>query len=311
MENIENYIESVVVAEPVVIDYDSLRKMVEASLEEYRGIVVTEETYQLAKKKQREMAGMRNKLDEARKEVKRRFTEPLEIFESQMKELQTIVSKVEEPIKGEIEKYDLQRKEAKRQIAEIIIRDTVKKYELSPKYTERIELRKKYLNLGSKESEVRADVEAQCMALKVEQDAEEQTKEIILGIIEDENQTLTAKLNPESYISLLDRVSQAEIIKRVQTTAAEIREAEAKAAEPKIEVPPEEPPEETIPVEPTIPDTPVAPLAAQRDTERMFQVTFIVIGNQTQQERLGAFLKENGYNYTVPDQHEITQDVIF
>lgn len=307
MENIDNYIESVVVAEPVVIDYDSLKKMVEASLEDYRDIVVTEETYQLAKKKQREMAGMRNKLDEARKEVKRRFTEPLEIFEAQMKELQAMVRKVEDPIKDEIEKYDEARKDAKRQIAEIIIRDTAKRYELTQKYTEQIELRKKYLNLGSKESEVRADVEAQCMTLKVAQDNEEQTKEIILGIIENENKTLTAKLNPESYISLMDRISQAEIIKRVQTTAAEIREAEAKAAEPKVE----EKPETHIPVDPPITDIPERPSEPQESDETLFQVTFIVIGNKTQQERLGAFLRENEYNYTVPDQHEIEQDVIF
>lgn len=53
-----------VVAEPVIIDFESLKNRLAVTLKDYEGIEVTEDTLPMAKKKQKEMAGMRTQLEE-------------------------------------------------------------------------------------------------------------------------------------------------------------------------------------------------------------------------------------------------------
>lgn len=216
-----------VIAEPVVFDFETLKNRIAVTLKDYEGIVVTEDTLTIAKRKQKEMAGMRSQLDDFRKKVKRAYTEPLEIFETQIKSLISLVADTEKSLKDDIQGFDDKRREEKRDIAEKIIRELAEEYGLIEKFASQIELRRKYYNLTAKESDVRSDIESQCMALKQQQDNEESIKKMIINAVEMQNKGIVvAKLIPDVYVSLIGKLSTDEIIDRILKRGEEVQAME-------------------------------------------------------------------------------------
>lgn len=59
------------------------------------------------------MAGLRNKIDTYRKDVKREMLTPIDIFEYQCKELIYLIADVEKPIKEGIKVFDDKRRKRK------------------------------------------------------------------------------------------------------------------------------------------------------------------------------------------------------
>ena len=69
------------------------------------------------KSTQRELAGVRNKIDTYRKDKKKIFSKPIADFENQCKELISLVEKAEQPIKDGIKVFDDLKREEKRKQA--------------------------------------------------------------------------------------------------------------------------------------------------------------------------------------------------
>ena len=278
-----------VVAEPVIIDFESLKNRLAVTLKDYEGIEVTEDTLPIAKKKQKEMAGMRTQLEEFRKKVKRLYTEPLELFETQMKSLVSMVKEAEEPIASDIKGFD-----------DRIIKEVSEEYELLPKFTAKIELKKKYMNLTAKEGDVRQDIENQAMVLKKEQDNEESVKESIRSAVDKVNESITAKLNPESYLSLIGRMESAEIITRIMERAEEIRKSESEPiSEPKTYE------QEELVREPIKSSQNGYQVPNNGTSGKLYKVIFAITGTEAQQKTLSKFLKSNHYTYEVESQIEL------
>jgi len=289
-----------VIAEPVIIDFESLKNRLAVTLKDYEGIEVTEDTLPMAKKKQKEMAGMRTQLEEFRKKVKRLYTEPLELFETQMKSLVSMVKEAEEPIASDIKGFDDKRRAEKRETAERIIKEVSEEYELLPKFSAKIEMKKMYTNLTARESVVREDIENQAMVLKKQQDDEESVKESIRSAVDKVNESITAKLNPESYLSLIGRMESAEIITRIMERAEEIRKSESEPiSEPKTyEL-------EELVREPIKPSQNARQVSNNGTSGKLYKVIFAITGTEAQQKTLSKFLKSNHYTYEVESQIEL------
>lgn len=294
-----------VVAEPIVVDFNALKSRLVVTLEDYKNIVVTEKTLSIAKKKQKEMAGMRSQLDDFRKKVKRAYTEPLEIFETQIKSLISLVADTEKSLKDDIQGFDDKRREEKRDIAEKIIRELAEEYGLIEKFASQIELRRKYYNLTAKESDVRSDVESQCMALKQKQDNEESIKRTIENAVISQNESIVAKLTPSVYISLIGKMPTDEIIDRILKRGKEIREMESKANENKIAQEAVRQPEskEKTEQEEQVQKQGKTPENGNQD---VYRVTYCVVGNAEQMQSVSKFLRDNQIVYTVESQFIIS-----
>lgn len=289
---------TLVQAEPVVMDYETMKERLTATLRQYDDIEVTAETLKSCKDTQKEIAGLRRQLDDFRKAVKKRYQEPLQIFEDQIKSMLAMVDEVENPLKEGIKEFDNLRRAEKKEQAEKIIAELIAEYELNEKFARQIEFKKSYTNLTAKESDVRADLDAQCMLLKQQQDNEESIKKTIVNAVEAQNKGIVAKLVPDVYISLIGKMPTDEIIDRILKRGEEIwkmeKEAEKKKASQEDVTQQES--EEKPKVEEQVQKQEKVPVNVSND---IYKVTFVVTGSEEQQKSVSRFLKENGISYSV------------
>lgn len=295
---------TLVQAEPVVMDFESMKANLTAMLEHYTDIQVTTETLKSCKDKQKEIAGLRNQLDDFRKKVKKKYTEPLQIFEDQIKVMIGMVKDVEEPLKAGIQEFDDLRRAEKRELAETIIDELIGEYQLNEKFAGQVELKKSYMNLTAKEQDVRADVESQCMYLKQQQDNEESIKRAIVNAVDAQNENIVAKLVPDVYTSLIGKLPTDEIIQRVLKRGEEIRRMEREADERKTSQEPVSSPysEENTKQEEQVQEMEKTPVIGSNSISKkkdIYQVTFVITGDEDQQKAVSEFLKANGISYKV------------
>lgn len=146
------------------------------TIKKYHGLVVTDDNLPDMEKTQKEIAGLRIKLDTFRKETKKQLSEPADLFDSQVKELQGEIEKAEKPIVEQIQKFEDARvlrrtnelTEVAQKMAVILgLRDEYFKYEVPAKLT----------NRSISEIAVRKEIEAALQEMLARQGAEDAAKE--------------------------------------------------------------------------------------------------------------------------------------
>lgn len=292
---------------PISLDYEQMRVRLNEMLEPYKGIIVTEDNYKLCKEKKDEVGRIGRELDDARKAIKKIYEKPLKDFEKEIKELVAIADKVKKEISDQLDVFDNKRKEEKRNIAEQIIDEMVGEYELNEKFAGQVELKKNYMNLTAKESDVRADVEAQCMALKQKQDAEDEVRKVIRDTVASENETLKAKLNPDEFLSLMERIPSAEIISRIVKRAKDVHESESEAHRQQEKAEQEQVINNTENV-PEIENKSFQEIEEEPEPKTagvLYRVTYVVTGTEPQLKTISRFLKSNKYTYEVESQFPV------
>ena len=153
-------------------NFDELKAQLETHLQTYSGLVVTTENLQAMSKTHREIVTLRTGLEKFRKAVKGEAEKPIKEFEGQVKELSGLIAKVETPIKEQIEKYDLQRREIKAAAVQKIIDGLVGEYHLTTLSSQLVIL-DKHLTKGADELDVLADLRAKAQELQKEEMAME------------------------------------------------------------------------------------------------------------------------------------------
>lgn len=284
--------------EPVIkVNYEDLKAELESRLDDYRGLVVTEDTLAGCKAAQKELAGLRNKIDTARKEKKKELEKPIKEFEAQCKELIALIEDTEKPIKEGIKVYDDIKRDEKRQQAQQIIDEVIAAQGLNEKYAARLDVLDKYMNLTATAKGVKEDVETRAFALKVEQDREQERIDIIQGVIDSENERINTKLSIKDfeYCMMYSNISTSEVITEIKNRAQQIYDAENAPKEPQEVVertltpPTEEKPQET----------------PENAPEKQYSATYKVVGSVAELRSVSNFLREHGITYTVTEQIEL------
>lgn len=280
---------------PVIkINFDQLKEGLSETLKIYKNIVVTEETLPGCKQTQKELAGIRIKLDTYRKDKKKELSKPIEAFENQCKELISLIEQAEAPIKDGIKVFDDQKREEKRLAAVKLIGVVIDEIGLNQKYGARLDVSEKYCNLTAKESEVKSDLEARAMVLKTEQDREAELLEIIQDSIDTENKRIDAKLNFSDFTRMIERgVPTKDILAEVKSAADRIYRAEHPEPKP-------EPVAENVPAEePKIEPQPEPTTEADEPT---YFAVYRITGTKNDLLSVSGFLKEKGLTYKVTEQ---------
>lgn len=285
---------------PVIrINFDKIKAALLATLENYRGIVVTESTLSGCKSTQKELASLRIKIDNYRKDKKKELSKPIEFFENQCKELIALIEQAEQPIKEGIKSFDDLERAEKRVTAENLIREVVEKTGLKSKYGAQLTVIDKYCNLTAKESDIRADLESRALALLSEQNREEELTDIIKDSIETANLRINTKMKLEDFQRLIDRnVPTKDILAEVTARAESIYQAEHPAPKPEP-VPVAEP--AVVSNTPLVDILPVASLETPPQRYAVYRIT----GSAQQLLNVSKFLKDNGITYEVTEQDEV------
>jgi hypothetical protein len=283
--------------QPIIeINFEEIKTNLTESVKEYGSLIVTDDTLPICKTKQKELAGIRIKIDNYRKEVKKAMSKPIDEFEIKCKQLIGLVEEAEKPLKEGIQVFDDKKREEKRQIALTIMNAAIEQHGLKPKYAEQLTISDKYTNLGAKASEVREDVEQRVFILLGEQKKEEEMLEIIQDTIDNVNKGIKAQLSMADFQRMIDRgTSPKDVIAEVNSRGEAIRKAE--------NPPPPEPEVEKV-VEPIAP-APEPTAEATKEPETLFAVELRVTGTKQQIRALGDYMKANNYTYAVVSQQKV------
>lgn len=289
---------------PVIqVNFEEMKQALSSTMEQYKGIIVTEESLSACKTEQKELAGMRTRIDTYRKDKKKELSKPITEFENQCKELISMIEKAEQPIKAGISVFDDKKREEKRQKALEIIKTTVEAHHLKQKFADKLTVLDKYMHLTATVKAVKEDVEQRAFYLIEEQAKEEETIQIIKTTIENENKNIKTQIKYEEFENLVKAGTPIpNIIQRINQMAEKIKAAENPPAP--VEEPKEEPKEEQkqviqeapAPVR-EIPCSPTGP--ANEVKEPIYFIEFRVVGPQEKTLLLGNFLRLNNIAYQV------------
>jgi len=282
---------------PVIrINFEELKSSLSDTLQNYKGLVVTEINLSTCKAKQKELASIRVKIDNYRKEKKKELSAPITLFEAQCKDLVSLIEQAERPIKEGIEVFDSQKRDLKRNHAIDIAKEVATEYGLNEKYADRLEILDKYCNLTAKSNEVREDLISKAMTLKVEQDREEELIDIIKGVIDSENERINRKMQFEDFKRYIDRgMSAKDVIAEIKLSASKIYEAEN---------PPPAPESKQEPMQEPVKEPVYEPIQPVKE-EPTYYAIYRIVGNHGQLLSVSKFLKDNGIDYKVTDSGEI------
>ena len=276
----------------ITINFEEVKANLIANTEKYKGIVVTEESLKECKATQKDLAGLRNKLDGYRKEVKKEMEKPIKEFEGQCKELIGLIEEVEKPIKLGISEFDNKKKEEKRIKAEEIIANTIITLGLEKKYADQLTVLDKYLNLSASQKSVIEDIEQRATLLKQQQNLDKAKAKMLKATIETTlesvNKTIKTPLEYkdfEKYIEFgwdISRIvreinDKADLIRKVEQPQGEVEEIKEKIYKTMSE----------------------AADKALKEDEQLYYVDVYIEHNFEYIQALSKFLKDNGYEYKV------------
>lgn len=284
----------------ITTNFQEVKANLIANMEKYKGIVVTEESLKDCKATQKDLAGLRNKIDSFRKDIKKEMEKPIKEFEGQFKELIGLIEEVEKPIKLGIAEFDNKRKEVKRMAAQATILDYIEKLGLEKKYADQLTVLDKYLNLSASAKSVVEDIEQRANMLKQQQNSDKAKAEMLKATIETTleavNKTIKTPLEYkdfEKYIELGWDI--AKIVREINDKADLIRKAEQPKEEPKEELK-----EQLVQAKSDEEDkTSREEVAPINKDEEFYFVNVHVEHNLEMIQKLSKFLKDNGYKYEV------------
>lgn len=288
----------------ITMNFEEVKASLVENMERYKGIIVTEESLKDCKATQKDLAGLRNKLDSYRKDVKREMEKPIKAFESDCKELIGLIAEVEAPIKAGITEFDNKRREEKRKFADIKIFETCQALGLEKKYADQLTVLDKYLSLSASQKSIKEDIESRAETLKQQQNMDKVRAEMVKANIESALETVNLTLKTpleykdfEKYLSL--GWDGPRIVREINERAAQIRQAEKAAEEMATKKIEEEKQKEEVQIPMDLkPKAPEVPKEVKED-EPMFFVDVYVESDYERIQALSKYLQANGYKYEV------------
>ena len=293
---------------PVIkTNFEEVKESLKRNLEKYENTIVTEDNLKDCKAMQKELAGLRNQVDNKRKEVKRVLEAPIKEHDKETKELIAIIEEVEKPIKEGIKVFDDKRREEKRKFADVKIFEICQKLNLEKKYADQLTVLDKYLNLSASAKSVVEDIEQRAEALKQQQNMDKVKAEMIKANIESALETVNLTLKTpleykdfEKYLAL--GWDGPRIVREINERAAQIRQAEKAAEEMATKRIEEEKQKEEVQIPMDLnPKAPEVHKEVEEDEPRLY-VELYVEHNLEEMKILSKYLKDKGYKYIVREQ---------
>lgn len=103
---------------------EELKKEISAKMEDYKGLVFTEDTIKEAKKDRADLNRLKTAFEDERKRIKKLCMEPYNRFESQVKEVTSLIDAPVRLIDAQIKEVEEKKRQEKQQEIERIFRET-------------------------------------------------------------------------------------------------------------------------------------------------------------------------------------------
>lgn len=192
--------------EAAKIDWNGaeIKASLDLALEDYRNMVVTEETLKGSKKVMADLNKHAKAIDDFRKNTVKQLNPDIKAFEAEAKELVLMIKEARKVIDEQVETFIIRQREEKKELVKCAIDSVSHQIELKPKYLERVELKEQYLNSSMTINKVTEDLKLQFNQLLQKQIMEQNKIDTIKVIVDTFNDKLTFKFDPNEFDYLLD-----------------------------------------------------------------------------------------------------------
>ncbi|RHW45285.1 hypothetical protein DS832_07890 [Bombilactobacillus bombi] len=205
-----------------ISNYKELKEQLTSSLEDYKGLIATEDNLKSIKKTKAELNNLKKQMDDKRKQVKREYIIPYNEFKNDVNGLISLVDQVVAPIdqgvKGLEEK---QRQERKQHVLEMINK-------MAPEYgvkPEEVTFDPKWTNKSLSEIQRTRDIAESLETLKREQKIAVANRQLVIAHAKDKGLS-----EPESWLRLLDNGQDVQtVITEIDKTVQKKNEDEERA----------------------------------------------------------------------------------
>ena len=162
-----------VTATPLVINWnrDAVSALLDAVLEQYEGLAVREEDVPAIKSEMAGLNKLRDRLDDARKEITRRIAGPLDAFNDEARALVARVVEVRAGLDAQVKEFEKRDREGRRASVQFVI-DSLKNGEGVPELD--IPIKPSWLNKSIKQAQLHAEIQNVIAEYKRDKDAAEQ-----------------------------------------------------------------------------------------------------------------------------------------
>lgn len=157
----------------LIFNFDELKGQLSERLENYKGLVVTEENEREVTKDKAELNKLVKAIDDYRKNQKKEMSAPITEFENKCKELTSLVTNVVTPIADQLKVFEDARKEEKRTEVQKQVEKVINDLGLNQTYSSQLDILDKYLNKTQKLTDTIDDLEKRGKILKQAQEQEE------------------------------------------------------------------------------------------------------------------------------------------
>lgn len=157
----------------LIFNFDELKGQLSERLENYKGLVVTEDNEREVTKDKAELNKLVKAIDNYRKNQKKEMSAPITEFENKCKELTSLVTNVVTPIADQLKAFEDARKEEKRTEVQRQVEKVINDLGLNQTYSSQLDIIDKYLNKTQKLTDTINDLEKRGKILKQAQDQEE------------------------------------------------------------------------------------------------------------------------------------------
>lgn len=280
----------------ITTNFEEVKESLMVNLERYKGIIVTDETLKDCKATQKDLAGLRTKIDKYRKETKSTLQDPIKTFESECKELIALIEEVEKPIKEGISSFDEKRRQEKVLSALDYLRAKMEENELNEKYRLRISIHDIKINLTNSMKSIKEEIDVKVSNLKALQEAELREKTLVQNTITQYINTVNEDINTKLTYSEFSKFVEDgwtvdKIMQLINGQVKKIKEAEKQ--------------KEVTPVE-TIEQKPVEPVKVKEPvTQEKFFVELKIVGDKYQMGELKNFLMTRNFQHELLKQGRI------
>lgn len=204
-------------------NFDEMKQKLTDYAATYKDIVITEQTFKDDKKVRSQMRSLKKQINDRRIAIKKDINKPLDEFESNVKELTTILDNVIDPIDKGIKFYDQAVKDKKKQHVIQLVTDLTDQNGLT---VDNIQFNNKWLNTTSTDKNVTEEVNAQIEAIKAEQTRLEGERLIIT------NYAKAVELDAAGWLAMInDGKSAAEVMKLMDKAREEAKRKAVDEAE--------------------------------------------------------------------------------
>jgi len=286
--------------------------------EQYKGLIVTAENLKDSEADKSELARIRIRLEQFRKEQKAILEGPIKTFDAEVKEVQAVLTAVETPLTEQLKKYeDIRRCEQTGKISQWIAGASTT---LRKSFADQIKIEEAWTNKTATKAGVMKEIEARVAVLTGLQAQEDQLNEMkrqkaemaeMMCRLQSEAAGLTSPIAPKDIYGISNltmtelpaaitaavkkqqdaetaAVQRAER-QKVEAEAAKVRQAEAAAAREAVRR-----------IE--------AQEVAAVPVEKQYSLTMTVYGTEFECQQFLAAIDGNGFNYTMGEMKEITKE---